>query len=66
MCAKSKPSERNGSVGDDEPGLSRNDILMRILAIDTALGACSACVLDAADMVKPLAVEQIAMDRGHA
>jgi len=66
MCAKSKPSERNGIVGDDEPGLSRNDILMRILAIDTALGACSACVLDTADMVKPLAIEQIAMDRGHA
>ena len=39
---------------------------MRILAIDTALGACSACVLDTADMVKPLAIEQIAMDRGHA
>jgi len=66
MCAKSKPSERNGIVGDDEPGLSRNDILMRILAIDTALGACSACVLDTADMVKPLAIEQLAMDRGHA
>ena len=39
---------------------------MRILAIDTALGACSACVMDTADMVKPLAVEQVAMDRGHA
>ena len=36
---------------------------MRILAIDTALGACSACVLDTADMAKPLAIEQIAMDR---
>jgi tRNA threonylcarbamoyl adenosine modification protein YeaZ len=66
MCAKSKPSEQSGTVGDDEPGLSRNDILMRILAIDTALGACSACVLDTADMVKPLAIEQVAMDRGHA
>jgi tRNA threonylcarbamoyl adenosine modification protein YeaZ len=66
MCAKSKPSERNGIAGDDERGLSRNDILMRILAIDTALGACSACVLDTADMAKPLAIEQIAMDRGHA
>ena len=39
---------------------------MRVLAIDTALGACSACVMDTADMAKPLAVEQIAMDRGHA
>lgn len=38
---------------------------MRILAIDTALGACSACVLDAGEAA-PLAVEQIAMDRGHA
>jgi tRNA threonylcarbamoyl adenosine modification protein YeaZ len=66
MCAKSKPSERSGIVGDDEPGLSRNDLLMRILAIDTALGACSACVLDTADMAKPLAIEQLAMDRGHA
>ncbi|TAJ29992.1 tRNA (adenosine(37)-N6)-threonylcarbamoyltransferase complex dimerization subunit type 1 TsaB [Bosea sp. (in: a-proteobacteria)] len=38
---------------------------MRILAIDTALGACSACVLEAgAD--RPLASEQLAMDRGHA
>lgn len=38
---------------------------MRILAIDTALGACSACVLDAGDPV-PVAIEQVAMDRGHA
>ncbi len=38
---------------------------MRILAIDTALGACSACVLDAGDPV-PVALEQVAMDRGHA
>ncbi|SIQ98473.1 tRNA (adenosine(37)-N6)-threonylcarbamoyltransferase complex dimerization subunit type 1 TsaB [Bosea sp. TND4EK4] len=38
---------------------------MRILAIDTALGACSACVLEAgAD--RTLASEQLAMDRGHA
>lgn len=38
---------------------------MRILAIDTALGACSACVLEAgAD--EPLAIEQLPMDRGHA
>lgn len=38
---------------------------MRILAIDTALGACSACVLDAGETV-PVASEQVAMDRGHA
>jgi tRNA threonylcarbamoyl adenosine modification protein YeaZ len=38
---------------------------MRILAIDTALGACSACVLEAGQAT-PLAIEQIAMDRGHA
>ncbi|WP_420102122.1 tRNA (adenosine(37)-N6)-threonylcarbamoyltransferase complex dimerization subunit type 1 TsaB [Bosea sp. (in: a-proteobacteria)] len=38
---------------------------MRILAIDTALGACSACVLEAgAD--EPLAIERLPMDRGHA
>ncbi|MGO4408137.1 tRNA (adenosine(37)-N6)-threonylcarbamoyltransferase complex dimerization subunit type 1 TsaB [Bosea sp. RAF48] len=38
---------------------------MRILAIDTALGACSACVLEAGE-TEPLAHEQLAMDRGHA
>ncbi len=38
---------------------------MRILAIDTALGACSACVLEAGS-AQPLAIEQIAMERGHA
>ncbi len=38
---------------------------MRILAIDTALGACSACVLDAGE-AQPLVSEQLAMDRGHA
>ena len=38
---------------------------MRILAIDTALGACSACVLEAGE-AEPLASEQLAMDRGHA
>lgn len=38
---------------------------MRILAIDTALGACSACVLDSSDSA-PLAIEQTAMERGHA
>lgn len=38
---------------------------MRILAIDTALGACSACVLDAGESA-PVAREQVAMERGHA
>lgn len=38
---------------------------MRILAIDTALGACSACVLDAGEAA-PVAREQVAMERGHA
>jgi tRNA threonylcarbamoyl adenosine modification protein YeaZ len=38
---------------------------MRILAIDTALGACSACVLEAGSSV-PVAIEQVAMERGHA
>lgn len=38
---------------------------MRILAIDTALGACSACVLDSGNL-DSLAIEQTAMERGHA
>ena len=38
---------------------------MRVLAIDTALGACSACVL-AHDADHPLAVQSLIMDRGHA
>lgn len=38
---------------------------MRILAIDTALGACSACVL-AHDAAEPLAIESVPMERGHA
>jgi tRNA threonylcarbamoyl adenosine modification protein YeaZ len=38
---------------------------MRILAIDTALGALSVAVLDSA-ATEPLAVERIAMERGHA
>ena len=38
---------------------------MRILAIDTALGACSACVLDEGE-AQPLAHESLAMERGHA
>jgi len=38
---------------------------MRILAIDTALPAVSACVLDQ-DRDEPLAREVLAMERGHA
>lgn len=38
---------------------------MRILAIDTALPAVSACVLDH-DAEQPIASETIAMERGHA
>ena len=38
---------------------------MRILAIDTALGSCAACVL-AHDAEEPLAEESLAMERGHA
>jgi tRNA threonylcarbamoyl adenosine modification protein YeaZ len=38
---------------------------MRILAIDTALGACSACVLDSA-FDAPVAREQMPMAKGHA
>ncbi len=38
---------------------------MRVLAIDTALGACSACILDAGASA-PLAGETLTMERGHA
>ena len=38
---------------------------MRILAIDTALPAVSACVLDH-DAAEPVAVESVEMERGHA
>ncbi|MFO1103702.1 MAG: tRNA (adenosine(37)-N6)-threonylcarbamoyltransferase complex dimerization subunit type 1 TsaB [Methylocystis sp.] len=38
---------------------------MRILAIDTALPAVSACVLDQ-DATAPIAAESIEMERGHA
>jgi tRNA threonylcarbamoyl adenosine modification protein YeaZ len=39
--------------------------MLRVLAIDTALGACSACIWQAGDAV-PLAAESLPMDRGHA
>jgi tRNA threonylcarbamoyl adenosine modification protein YeaZ len=39
--------------------------MLRVLAIDTALGACSACIWQAGD-AEPLARETILMDRGHA
>ena len=38
---------------------------MRILAIDTALGACAACVMEA-EAQEPLAQETLVMERGHA
>jgi tRNA threonylcarbamoyl adenosine modification protein YeaZ len=38
---------------------------MRVLAIDTALGQCAAAVIDAA-ADEPVAVEAMAMERGHA
>jgi tRNA threonylcarbamoyl adenosine modification protein YeaZ len=38
---------------------------LRVLAIDTALGACSACVIETGEP-DPLAGESIAMERGHA
>ena len=38
---------------------------MRVLGIDTALAACSACVVDAGDP-EPLSSESLGMDRGHA
>ena len=38
---------------------------MRVLAIDTALGACSACILDTR-AGEPVASESILMERGHA
>lgn len=38
---------------------------MRILAIDTALGACSACVIDEGALV-PVSAETLPMAKGHA
>ncbi len=38
---------------------------MRILAIDTALGACAACIIDNG-LGEPIAHESLIMDRGHA
>ncbi len=38
---------------------------MRLLAIDTALHACSACVLES-DADEPMAAETLPMERGHA
>lgn len=38
---------------------------MRVLAIDTALGQCAACVLDSGEP-EPLATESLALERGHA
>lgn len=41
------------------------DRVLRVLAIDTALGACSACVAEAGTPA-PLSRESIPMERGHA
>jgi tRNA threonylcarbamoyladenosine biosynthesis protein TsaB len=38
---------------------------VRILAIDTALGGCAACVMEA-EQADPLAQETLVMERGHA
>jgi tRNA threonylcarbamoyladenosine biosynthesis protein TsaB len=38
---------------------------LRVLAIDTALGACSACVVSD-DVLEPLTSETLLMSRGHA
>jgi tRNA threonylcarbamoyl adenosine modification protein YeaZ len=38
---------------------------MRILAIDTALGSCAACVLESG-APEPLAAEHLLLERGHA
>lgn len=38
---------------------------MRVLAIDTALGACSAVLFDT-DSNQPLAIQSVDMNRGHA
>jgi tRNA threonylcarbamoyl adenosine modification protein YeaZ len=38
---------------------------MRVLAIDTALGQCAACVIET-DQPEPLAAEALALERGHA
>jgi tRNA threonylcarbamoyladenosine biosynthesis protein TsaB len=38
---------------------------LRLLAIDTALHACSACVLES-DADEPMAAETLPMERGHA
>src|SRR5437764_15345900 len=47
------------------PGHDENKELMLILAIDTALDACAAAVLDT-DAAKIIAQESQAMKRGHA
>lgn len=43
----------------------RGCVALRVLAIDTALGACSACVVDAGNS-EPLSHESMPMERGHA
>jgi tRNA threonylcarbamoyladenosine biosynthesis protein TsaB len=70
MCARCKLSEPETLATDavmPEPSLPQDVTArpMRILAIDTALGACSACVLEQGNP-EPLAREQTEMARGHA
>jgi tRNA threonylcarbamoyladenosine biosynthesis protein TsaB len=48
-----------------ERGCILEETVLRVLAIDTALGACSACVLQAGE-AEPRAREMILMQRGHA
>lgn len=38
---------------------------MRVLALDTALGLCAACILESG-AAEPLALEELALERGHA
>jgi tRNA threonylcarbamoyladenosine biosynthesis protein TsaB len=51
--------------GRDKPGRDGLNICMRVLAIDTALGACAAAVLDTASGAVT-AHESQTMSRGHA
>ena len=57
---------KKGVDGRDKPGHDGAKVhAMRVLAIDTALEACSAAVLDT-EQVGIVAHEQLAMQRGHA
>jgi tRNA threonylcarbamoyladenosine biosynthesis protein TsaB len=58
-------SERKTWMPGTSPGMTDNNGAMLILAIDTALDACSAAVLDTAS-TKVIAQESQPMKRGHA